>query len=89
MRDILRLVAMRIGAAIPSLIGVVLKVGLRAEAMLFAAHTQQLGVPTHIAQVSDSFQHPVRGLFDETARGRDFIKRLLEARCWPDVATTR
>jgi predicted acylesterase/phospholipase RssA len=47
------------------LIGVVLKVGLRAEAMLFAANAQRLGMPMHIAQVSDSFQHPAHGLFDE------------------------
>lgn len=47
------------------LIGVVLKAGLRAEAMLFAANAQRLGMPIHIAQVSDSFQHPAHGLFDE------------------------
>jgi hypothetical protein len=52
-------------AILSRLISVVLKVGLRAEAMLFAANAKQLGMPMYIAQVSDSFQHPSRGLFDE------------------------
>jgi hypothetical protein len=40
------------------LIGVVLKAGLRAELMLFAANAQRIGVPVKVAQVDDSFQHP-------------------------------
>jgi hypothetical protein len=47
------------------LIGVVLKTGLRAELMLFASNAQRLGIPIKVAQVSDNFQHPARGLFDE------------------------
>jgi Patatin-like phospholipase len=47
------------------LIGVVLKAGLRAELMLFAANAGRLGVPIHVAQVADDFQHPAFGLFDE------------------------
>lgn len=47
------------------LISVVLRTGLRAEAMLFAANAQRLGVPMYIAQVADSFNHPSHGLFDE------------------------
>ena len=47
------------------LIGVVLKVGLKAELMLFAANAQRIGVPIKAAQISDSFQHPAYGLFDE------------------------
>ena len=33
--------------------------------MLFAANAQRLGVPMHVAQVADSFNHPSYGLFDE------------------------
>jgi Patatin-like phospholipase len=47
------------------LISVVLRAGLRAESMLFAANAQRLGVPMYIAQVADSFDHPAYGLFDE------------------------
>ena len=47
------------------LISVVLRASLRAEAMLFAANAQRLGVPMHVAQVADSFNHPSYGLFDE------------------------
>ncbi len=47
------------------LISVVLRFGLRAEAMLFAANAQRLGIPMYIAQVADSFDHPSHGLFDE------------------------
>jgi hypothetical protein len=47
------------------LISVVLRFGLRAEAMLFAANAQRLGIPIYVAQVADSFNHPARGLFDE------------------------
>ena len=47
------------------LIGVVLKAGLRAELMLFAANAARLGVPIQVAQVGDDFQHPAFGLFDE------------------------
>ena len=47
------------------LISVVLRASLRAEAMLFAANSQRLGVPMHVAQVADSFNHPSFGLFDE------------------------
>jgi hypothetical protein len=47
------------------LIGVVLKAGLRAEMLLLAANAQRLGIPIHVAQVSDSFTHPAYGLFDE------------------------
>jgi Patatin-like phospholipase len=52
-------------AILSRLISVVLRTGLRAESMLFAANAQRLGVPMQIAQVSDSFNHPARGLFDE------------------------
>ena len=47
------------------LISVVLRNGLQAEAMLFAAHAARLGVPMYTAQVADSFNHPAYGLFDE------------------------
>ena len=47
------------------LISVVLRAGLRAESMLFAANAQRLGMPMYIAQVADSFNHPAHGLFDE------------------------
>lgn len=47
------------------LISVVLRAGLRAESMLFAANAQRLGVPMYITQVADSFNHPAHGLFDE------------------------
>jgi hypothetical protein len=47
------------------LIGVVLRAGLRAETMLFAAAAQRLGIPIQVAQVADSFNHPAHGLFDE------------------------
>ena len=47
------------------LISVVLRASLRAEAMLFAANSQRLGVPMYIAQVADSFNVPSHGLFDE------------------------
>jgi hypothetical protein len=47
------------------LIGVVLKAGLKAELMLFAANAERLGIPIRVAQVSDRFQHPAYGLFDE------------------------
>ena len=47
------------------LIGVVLKAGLRAELMLFAANAPRLGVPIQVAQIGDDFQHPAFGLFDE------------------------
>lgn len=52
-------------AILSRLISVVLRSGLRAEAMLFAANAQRLGVPMYVAQVSDSFNHPAYGLFDE------------------------
>lgn len=52
-------------AILSRLIGVVLKAGLRAEALLFAANAQRIGVPIHIAQITDSFQHAAHGLFDE------------------------
>jgi Patatin-like phospholipase len=47
------------------LISVVLRAGLRTEAMLFALNAKRLGVPMYIAQVADSFDHPAHGLFDE------------------------
>jgi hypothetical protein len=47
------------------LIGVVLKVGLRAEMLLVASNSKRLGIPIYVAQVSDSFTHPAFGLFDE------------------------
>jgi predicted acylesterase/phospholipase RssA len=47
------------------LISVVLRTSLRAETMLFAANAQRLGVPMSVAQVSDSFNFPSYGLFDE------------------------
>ena len=47
------------------LISVVLRHGLQAEAMLFAANAARLGVPMYTAQVADSFNHPAYGLFDE------------------------
>ena len=47
------------------LISVVLRSGLKAESMLFAANAQRLGVPMFVAQVADSFTHPSYGLFDE------------------------
>jgi hypothetical protein len=47
------------------LIGVVLKAGLKAELMLFAANAQRIGVPIKAAQIGDDFQHPAYGLFDE------------------------
>jgi Patatin-like phospholipase len=47
------------------LISVVLRTSLRAEAMLFAANAQRLGVPMFVAQVADSFNVPSYGLFDE------------------------
>jgi hypothetical protein len=47
------------------LIGVVLKVGLRAELMLFAANAQRLGIPIKVAQVGEAFKQPSYGLFDE------------------------
>jgi Patatin-like phospholipase len=47
------------------LITVVLRAGLRAESMLFAANAQRLGIPIYAAQVADSFNHPAQGLFDE------------------------
>ena len=47
------------------LISVVLKVGLKAELMLFAANAERIGVPMKAAQIGDSFQHPAYGLFDE------------------------
>jgi predicted patatin/cPLA2 family phospholipase len=52
-------------AILSRLISVVLRTGLRAESMLFAANAQRLGIPMQVAQVSDSFNHPARGLFDE------------------------
>jgi hypothetical protein len=52
-------------AILSRLISVVLRTGLRAESMLFAANAQRLGVPMQIAQVADSFNHPSYGLFDE------------------------
>jgi predicted acylesterase/phospholipase RssA len=52
-------------AILSRLISVVLRSGLKAETMLFAANAQRLGVPMHVAQVSDSFNHAARGLFDE------------------------
>jgi hypothetical protein len=52
-------------AILGRLISVVLRASLRAEAMLFAANAQRLGVPMYVAQVADSFNHPARGLFDE------------------------
>lgn len=52
-------------AILSRLISVVLRSGLRAESMLFAANAQRLGVPMFVAQVSDSFNHPAYGLFDE------------------------
>jgi hypothetical protein len=52
-------------AILSRLIGVVLKTGLRAETLLFAANAQRLGIPIQVAQVSESFNHPARGLFDE------------------------
>jgi hypothetical protein len=52
-------------AILSRLIGVVLKTGLRAEALLFAANAQRLGIPIQVAQVGESFDHPARGLFDE------------------------
>jgi len=52
-------------AILSRLIGVVLKTGLRAEALLFAANAQRFGVPIHIAQVNDSFQQAAHGLFDQ------------------------
>jgi hypothetical protein len=52
-------------AILGRLISVVLRASLRAEAMLFAANAQRLGVPMYVAQVADSFDHPARGLFDE------------------------
>ena len=57
------------------LISVVLRAGLRAEAMLFAANAQRLGVPMHVAQVADSFKHPVLW----TVR-REIHERALRAR---------
>src|SRR5262245_10461223 len=47
------------------LISVVLRASLRAEAMLFGANAQRLGVPMYVAQVADSFSFPSYGLFDE------------------------
>ena len=47
------------------LISVVLRASLRAEAMLFGANSQRLGIPMSVAQVSDSFNFPSYGLFDE------------------------
>jgi predicted patatin/cPLA2 family phospholipase len=47
------------------LIGVVLKAGLKAELMLFAANADRIGVPIKAAQIGDEFQHPAFGLFDE------------------------
>src|SRR4029079_14257079 len=52
-------------AILSRLIGVVLKTGLRAETLLFAANAQRLGIPMQVAQVSESFNFPARGLFDE------------------------
>jgi hypothetical protein len=52
-------------AILGRLISVVLRASLRAEAMLFAANAQRLGVPMYVAQVADNFNHPARGLFDE------------------------
>ena len=52
-------------AILSRLISVVLRGGLTAESMLFAANAQRLGVPMYTAQVSDSFNHPSYGLFDE------------------------
>ena len=57
------------------LISVVLRASLRAEAMLFAANAQRLGVPMHVAQVADSFNHPVLW----TVR-REIHERALRAR---------
>ncbi len=52
-------------AILSRLITVVLRAGLRAESMLFAANAQRLGIPIYAAQVADSFNHPAYGLFDE------------------------
>jgi hypothetical protein len=52
-------------AILSRLISVVLRNGLQAEAMLFAANAQRIGVPMYTAQVADSFNHPSYGLFDE------------------------
>jgi hypothetical protein len=52
-------------AILGRLISVVLRASLRAEAMLFAANAQRLGVPMYIARVADNFDHPTHGLFDE------------------------
>ena len=51
-------------AILGRLISVVLKAGLRAELLLVALNAQRLGVNVKVAQVSDSFQQPNRGLFD-------------------------
>lgn len=52
-------------AILSRLIGVVLRTGLRAETMLFAANAKRIGVPMQVAQVAASFNHPAHGLFDE------------------------
>jgi hypothetical protein len=45
-------------------IGVALITGLRAELMLVTAGTQRLGVNLSVASVPDTFQEPIRSLFD-------------------------
>ena len=51
-------------AILGRLIGVVLKAGLRAELLIVAGNAQRLGVNVKVAQVSETFQQPARGLFD-------------------------
>lgn len=52
-------------AILSRLIGVVLRAGLKAESLLFAANAHRLGVPVRIARIADSFDVPAYGLFDE------------------------
>ena len=47
------------------LIGVALKVGIRAELLLVASNAQRLGVDIKLARFSDEFQQPSRGFFDQ------------------------
>lgn len=67
-------------AILSRLITVVLRAGLRAESMLFAANAQRLGIPMYAAQVADSFNHPAHGLFDEKYMNALFQHGLERAR---------
>jgi hypothetical protein len=48
------------------LIGVALKVGMRAELLLVASNAQRLGVEIKVARVANDFQQTSRGFFEQS-----------------------